>query len=173
MKSPQCVFSLVLVAVVLSWQNGCARQSERDPVEATNALVVCPGAIEPKRTNVEGGEQLMYRAVAEYPANEIIACISERLEKARWQPLKDDFWNPGLPSSHVRGWTHFVDSIVHPEATVDQWSGQWTNATGDVAWYTLQYVYPPGDRHTLNIYAGYIPAGMAKKVPKTPGTPTR
>lgn len=127
---------------------------------------MCPGAQAVSWVRFEGTDQLGYQANVEYPADSIISCISKKLSESGWRPLKEDFWNPGLPSSHVRGWTQFTDATVHPEATVDQWASQWENATGDVVWYSLRYVYPPGDRHRLAVNAGLVPVNIAKKMSK-------
>jgi hypothetical protein len=102
----------------------------------------------------EGTDQLSYQIEVEYPAVSIVSCISTQLAEKGWRPLKEDYWNPGLPSSHVRGWTQFVDASVHPEATVDQWAAQWENAAGNLVWYSMRYVYPPGDRRRLAVNAG-------------------
>jgi hypothetical protein len=134
----------------------------------TDALIVCPGAESVNWVRFEGTDQLGYQVKVEYPADSIISCISKTLDENGWQPLREDFWNPGLPSSHVRGWTQFTDATVHPEATVDSWASQWQNQAGDVAWYFLQYRYPPKDRYTLFVNAGFIPANKAKNEPKIP-----
>ncbi len=96
-----------------------------------------------------GTDQLAYNVKVEYPADSITAYISKKLNENSWQPLKEDFWIPGLRSSQVKGWTHFTDATVHPEATVDAWVTQWQNQAGDVAWYYLRYRYPQQDRYTL------------------------
>jgi len=154
--------------LVACGQAGCGRRGHDDVARDGVTLDACPGAADIKRTSVEGTTQLSYRVAADYPAEGILMCINSQLREKEWRALEDDFWNPGLSSSHVRGWTHFVDSTVQPDATVDQWSGQWVNQTGDIVWYSLRYSYPPSDRHNLMVFAGYIPADIAGKMPKTP-----
>jgi hypothetical protein len=159
-----CVFALLVLA------SGLAACRHANTAHHTDAMIVCPGAEGVNWEQFQGTDQLAYRVKVEYPADSIIACISKKLSENGWQPLKEDFWNPGLPSSQVRGWTHSTDATVHPEATVDAWATQWQNQAGDVAWYFLQYRYPPHDRHTLFVNAGFIPANKAKNEPKTPQT---
>lgn len=125
---------------------------------------------EPRGVNWEqfhGTDHLAHQMKVEYPADSIIASISKKLSENGWQPLKKDFWNPGLPLSQVSGWTQFTDATVHPEATVDAWVTQWQNQAGDVAWCYLQYRYPPQDRFTLFVNAGFIPENKVKNEPKT------
>jgi hypothetical protein len=149
---------------------GCRPSIHEETPRHTDALIVCPGAEAVRWVWFEGSDQLGYQVKVEYPADSIISCISTKLSENGWEPLKEDFWNPGLPSSHVRGWTQFTDATVHPEATVDGWLSQWQNQAGDIVWYGLQYRYPPKDRYTLFVNAGFIPADIAKKQPKTPQT---
>lgn len=142
------------------------RQNHQERPLHPNVLIVCKGAIDAKWTTSQGSDQLSYQVKVEYPANSILSCISKALKETGWRPLRDDYWNPGLPSSHVRGWTQFADATVPPTATVDQWVAQWEDKTGNIAWYVLRYRYPPGDRCTLTVYAGFVPADIAKKTPK-------
>ena len=159
-----CAYALLVLA------SGTAACRHRNTTHHTDALIVCPGAEGVNWEQFQGTDHLVYQVKVEYPADSIIACISKKLSENGWQPLKEDFWNPGLPSSQVRGWTHSTDATVHPEATVDAWATQWQNQAGDVAWYYLQYTYPPQDRFTLFVNAGFIPANQAKNEPKTPQT---
>jgi len=155
-------------AFLFSGLNGCARGAHQDTPRHAEALIVCPGAKQANWLKFEGSDQLSYQIEVEYPASSIVSCISTQLREKGWRPLQEDFWNPGLPSSHVRGWTQSVDATVHPEATVDAWVAQWENEAGDIVWYSLTYKYPPGDRYSLTVHAGFVPASIAKKMPKDP-----
>jgi hypothetical protein len=157
---------LALADVLLLVLTACGPSTHQETPRHTDALIVCPGAEAVSWMRFEGTDQLGYRVKVEYPADSIIACISKKLSENGWQPLQEDFWNSGLPSSHVRGWTQFTDATAHPEATVDAWASQWQNQAGDIVWYSFRYVYPPGDRHTLTINAGFVPANIAKKMTK-------
>jgi len=167
--TPHTVLQRALVAsLVVVGLAACCPSIQQETPQHTEALIVCPGAEEVNWVRFEGTDQLRYQIKVEYPADGIVSCISKRLSENGWQPLKEDFWNPGLPSSYVRGWTQHADATVYPEATVDAWANQWRNQSGDVAWYFLQYRYPPHDRHTLFVNAGFIPASEAKTQPKVP-----
>ena len=146
----------------------CGPSIHQETARHTDALIVCPGAEAVHWVRFDGTDQLNYQMNVQYPADTVISCISQELNKNGWQALKEDFWNPGLASSKARRWTQFTDATVHPEATVDVWSNQWQNPAGDIAWYYLEYRYPPKDRYRLFVYAGFIAADIAKKQPKTP-----
>lgn len=163
-RLPRISFTTVLVL----WLTACGPSIHQGTPRHTDALIVCPGAEGVSWAEFEGTDHVGYQVKVEYPAESIISCISKKLSENGWQPLKEDFWNPGLPSSQVRGWTHTTDASGHPEATVDGWATQWQNQAGDIAWYALQYRYPPKGRYTLFVNAGFIPANKAKNEPKTP-----
>ena len=162
-----CIW-MVATTFLLFGTYGCARGTHQSVPHHPEALIIYPGAKETNWVKFEGTDQLSYQIAAEYPADGVVAYISAQLKEKRWQPLQEDFWNPGQPSSHVRGWVRFADATVHPEATVDAWAGQWRNDTDDIVWYYLTYKYPPGDRHSLAVNAGFVPASIARKVPKSP-----
>ena len=160
-------FPFLFLAIVALWsQTGCRHRHCSDSQQRNGALVVCPNASGVHWQKSDATEQVTYRIRSEYPAYAVLSCVSTELSRVGWQPLKGDFWNPGMPSSQVRGWTQFTDASLQPQATVDQWTGQWTNAAGDIAWYALRYTYPPDDRNHLVVAGGFIPATAAKKVDK-------
>lgn len=148
---------------------GCGR-GYRNSLAHPEALVVCPDATRIAYTRSKGIDQLSYQVAIEYPADAVLSSISEQLKDKEFRALAEDYWNPGLQSSQVRGWTQFIDATVSPEARVDQWLGEWQNRVGDVVWYSLQYRYPPGDRHTLTVQAGFIPASLTKNVSRPTNT---
>ena len=165
--APDAALARVTLAAVLALAlTACGRWKPKDTLHHTDALIVCPGAKSIYWTWFHGEDQLGYQVDAEYPADGVISCISRQLSANGWQPLSYDICNPNRPSSQVTGWTQFMDATVHPEATVDQWGAQWQNQTGDIAWYLLQYTYPPGDRLTVSVHAGLIAADIAKKMPQ-------
>jgi hypothetical protein len=163
------LFQRIAIATVMA-STSCGPSLHEETPRHTDALIVCPGSDAVHWVRFEGTDQLSYQVQVEYPADTVISCISQKLSQNGWQALEADFWNPGLPSSKVRRWAQFTDASVHPEATVDVWSNQWQNQAGDIAWYYLTYRYPPKDRHILFVNAGFIPADIAKKQPKTPQT---
>jgi len=159
---------LLLLAAGAMFCGGCNRGSGSDAEHRYKALVVCPGATDILRKKWENTDQVSYRIVVSYPAESVLSCISNKLSQTGWEPLKEDYWNPGFPSSHVRGWTQFADASVQPQSSVDQWLGQWKDGVGSIVWYSLQYRYPPGDRNHLTVAAGYIPADVASRIGSGP-----
>lgn len=134
----------------------------------SDALMVYPEATQVHWAKFNGTDQLIYQIKVDYPADEVIFWVSDQLKTKGWQARDEDYWNPGQPTSKVRGWTQFADATVQPQATVDAWVGQWENGSGDIAEYVLRYQYPPGDRYTLTVMAVLTPADLAKKAPKMP-----
>jgi hypothetical protein len=99
------------------------------------ALIV-PG----KATNVQDRAEydgvVRYDLPEPYPALQTLTTIRVTLEQRGWRPLSDDLWNPGLPSSHVRGWGEVVDENSR---TVRSWSGEWKDRAGNVVSYAFLY----------------------------------
>jgi hypothetical protein len=77
------------------------------------------------------------------PAPHTIVEITRHLDQLGWEPLKEDFLNPGVPTSLVRGWTDYQDDVR--DQYVWQWQGQWQSARGDIATYDLKYTNAGGD----------------------------
>ncbi|HET6456484.1 MAG TPA: hypothetical protein VFI02_18930 [Armatimonadota bacterium] len=130
-----------------------------------SALVLLPWATDVHAAKFKGTDQLQYKLTEAYPAKSALTHISEQLQSQGWKPLKEDYLNPGLPSSHVRGWTRFLDGTQQPEQEVRQWMADWTNARGDVVRYGLKYRWPLNgkeDLKTLSVTAIYIPADLAR-----------
>jgi len=107
-----------------------------------------------------------YGLKEKYPAQDVLGKIAERLKKLGWKPLKEDWLNPGTPSSHVSGWGEFVDGTVEPERQEHQWLAQWKNRAGDVVVYCFTYSYPrkgKPDLQALWVNGSWFPAsGVAK-----------
>jgi hypothetical protein len=100
----------------------------------------------------------------------VLRTISTRLEQAGWQPLKEDWLNPGLPTSHVRGWVYFEDSTTQPSTSVRGWNGDWKNSAHDILTYMLEYRCPGNlcsstrDLRDLRVIAIHIPADLAEQI---------
>ncbi len=132
--------------------------------------MVWRSAKEIKHAKDVGADKVSYKVQTDYPADDVISFISKELKGKGWEPLREDYLNPGVPSSHVRGWTEFSDSTTHPETHVHQWLAQWENDAGDIVWYTLQYRYPKGrapSLDVLDVIAAYIPAKVAKPLKRS------
>jgi hypothetical protein len=139
-------------------------QNKQEPkvLNVSRALVVLPEAIDANYViNEKGSIQLGYRMKEPYPANGVIDEVSTRLEKSRWTPLKEDYLNPGLLSSHVRGWSRFEI----PAKIVHQWIGDWKDEYGNIVRYAFRYTYPKKEKQNLSIltiYAFLTPASLVK-----------
>lgn len=107
-----------------------------------------------------------YHVSSKFPATPVIGWISDRLQKAGWEPLKYDFLNPDSPSSHVTGWTYFLDGRKRPAPCVHQWLGDWKDASGNIVRYGFRYTQPGCSTFALTdleVNAWYIPADVARQ----------
>jgi hypothetical protein len=179
-------FTLILIwlsAAVLEI-GGCQRSSDGARRHA-DSLLVAPLAVNPKYSAYpDGREQLTYTIDTEYPAEQTISFISAELQKRRWEPLREDFLNPGIPSSQMRGWTQFEDASREPIATVRQWACDWEDGAHNITIYDLKYRYALSgtrdatDSRALQVLALYIPVAIAENMkhvtkPDQPRTQSR
>jgi len=108
-----------------------------------------------------------YSVNEKYPAQDVVSQISDRMKKLGWEPLKEDWLNPGIPSSHVGGWTEYIDATVKPERRVHAWKAQWKNGAGDVVDYNFQYSYPrnaKADLQSLWVNGSWFPRSAVAKL---------
>jgi hypothetical protein len=161
------VFLIASVTVVASACCGQVTTVHYTP----NFLVLAPSAKDPSYlTQSDGRQELTYSCEVEYPAENVIAFISKQLRANDWKLLKEDFMNPGLPSSHIGGWTDFEDGATKPSTHVYQWMADWENEGHDIVRYNLEYRSPAAstrDLHTLRVIALYIPAPVASEMKRT------
>ena len=69
-----------------------------------------------------------------------------------------------MPSSHVTGWSDFIDATTKPRREVYQWLAQWENKNQDIMWVALRYSYPErgkADLKTLTVYMIFMPSDLA------------
>ena len=169
-----CYARIRLVCFVLffftcnsSW---CQQSPNDDGRTTASFFVVVPGATGVKQSIFQGKDEIIYRVQSEYPANDVLSAISARLKKVGWEPLKEDWLNPGLPSSHIRGWTYFEDEATRPATSVRAWGAQWKNGAHDILEYNLEYRCPGNlcsstyDLHDLRVVAIRVPADLAKRI---------
>jgi hypothetical protein len=161
---------ILLLASMLGMVGGCQRPSESAKTHA-DSLLVAPSAINPKYLAYsDGREQLTYTIDTDYPADSTIFFLSTQLQNRRWTALREDFLNPGIPSSQVRGWTQFEDRSEEPRATVRAWGCDWEDGAHNITTYFLRYRYQmsgahdPPDSRMLHVMALYIPAAVAEKM---------
>jgi hypothetical protein len=149
-----------------------APEDSAEPDEAANAaLIVLDGATQVRRDpGVYGSFHVAYGLKENHPASEAIQQITSRLTSLGWKPLKTDWSNPELESSHIRGWTDFRDATVTPVRHVHQWMAQWKDESGCIVDYGLTYSYPesgPQDLQSLWVNAGWYPAEGVKAMEAT------
>jgi hypothetical protein len=156
---------LILTVAIACWSQG-ARNADDRP----RSLILLSSAFDVRYVSFQGRPQLSYTVHIDYPAERALKAISNKLRATGWTPLKADFWNPSIPSSHVRGWQQFEDATTKPETIVSSWMGQWENPRHDIVSYSLEYRYPADakpDLDRLRVIAVFIPASIAAKMPKT------
>src|SRR5713226_9499182 len=101
------LLTVLLLASAMELVGGCHWRSDTER-KHSESLLIAPSAINPKYLAYsDGREQLTYMVDTEYPAAPTIAFLSPQLPKQRWIALREDFFNPGIPTSEVRGWTQF------------------------------------------------------------------
>jgi len=140
--------------------------AKADEEAGREALIVLDGA-----TRVEHGRGaygslfVSFSFTEAYPAPKAIQQISSHLRDLAWVPLKEDWLNPGLPSSHVRGWTDFGDNTGNSPRHVHQWGAQWQDSRGNLVAYSLRYAYPEGgprELRSLWVNGTWFPARSVK-----------
>jgi hypothetical protein len=161
---------ILLLASMLEMVGGCQRASDSAKRHA-DSLIVAPSAVSPRYLAYpDGREQLTYMVDTEYPAESTIAFLSTQLRNRRWTALREDFLNPGIPTSEVRGWMQFEDASREPRASVRVWGCDWEDGAHNITLYYLEYRYPlsgahdPPDARMLHVMALYIPAAVAEKM---------
>jgi len=134
--------------------------------ERSVALISYPDATEIRFGEQGSTDRLSYHVSSKFPATPVIDWISDKLQKVGWEPLKYDFLNPNLPSSHLTGWTYFLDERKGPALCVHQWLGDWKDASGNIVRYGFRYAQPGCSTLALTdleVNAWYIPADVARQ----------
>jgi hypothetical protein len=136
------------------------------------ALIIYPAGKEIQtHTERDGRASLVYWVQQNYPAHEILSYIKDRLASQRWKPLMNDWLNPESPSSHVRGWSTWVDGTVTPNSRVHQWFADWQNEHGDLVFYEFRYdstfdrsrrLDEPPDNSRLRVTVLFTPKEVAE-----------
>ncbi len=145
-----------------------------EPVEPKPYLAPYPGS---RVTSAAGIDAIAYEIDEPYPAERVLQFIKSRVP-AEFRPLAEDFMNPGVPTSHVRGWTSYEDATT-PTASVHQWQAEWKDAEGNILAYTLEYrsagdhLDPPTSTK-LRVTGHFLPRALADAMPRAvqpPPTP--
>jgi hypothetical protein len=161
---------ILLIASISEPVGECQKTSESSKKDS-ESLLIAPSAINPKYLAYpDGREQLTYLLDTDYPVESTISFISAGLQKRGWDALRDDFLNPGTPTSLVRGWMQYEDASRDPRASVRQWACDWEDGAHNITRYDLKYRYPmsgthdPPDSRMLHVVSLYIPANIVKKM---------
>ena len=122
-----------------------------------------------------GGYQRGYIVEQPFPAQRVIDDILLRLESLNWKPMDYDWLNPGVPTSHKRGWHEYRGGIPGRARHFHEWDAHWQNKDGDIVSYTFQYSYALGENpnlNTLSVYCAWYPfdyvTSMKEAVQLTP-----
>lgn len=135
-----------------------------------SCFVIAPAATKIGHSIFQGKDQFWYSVQAPYPADDVLKLITGRLKGMGWVALKEDWLNPGLPSSHIRGWNYYEDQTTYPTTSVRVWGADWENRAHDILSYQLEYRCPDNlcastaGLDDLRVIAIYIPAKLAKQI---------
>ncbi len=162
-------FALVILIMFVLCGNPSCQEATTTGQELRPCLVVVPGGTDIKSIRYHGEDQLSYLVQSQYPADDVLHAIGSQLAKTGWKPLKEDYLNPGLASSQVRGFQYFPDLTTHPKSSARRWVGQWENGAHDIVNYMLEYrctedlCSSTRDLHDLHVSAIYIPAELRSR----------
>ncbi len=165
LETSRKIMSFVAVLIVVNLFLSCSgkKSSSQNPRDYSDALIILPNATNVHYTKLQGTDQVVYNLKVNYPATDIINNILKQLHLKGWQPLKEDFLNPGLPTSYIRGWTNFVDATKNPQREVYLWMSDWKNNKSDIVRYSFKYEYPingPKNLSSLQVIVIYTPASI-------------
>lgn len=144
----------------------CAEKNSQSASDYSDALIILKKASNVKYYKLNGTDQISYKLIAQYPAEDEILDLNNRLKRKGWNSLKKDWLNPEIPTSHERGWTKFIDGTKNPNLEVYSWKSDWTNEKEDILSFALRYSYPvktKSNMMALNVIGIYLPSEMAKK----------
>ena len=159
--------SLFACFVVLSLLSGC-KDTRPKIYNYSNAFVILENAEHTFYDLRDGGSiQLSYKIKENYPATSAIKQIASQMKANGWESLKEDYLNPGLPSSQVKGWIDFEDTSRLPTKIVHQWMGDWQDKHANIVRYAFIYQYPKNkDKNlsVLQIHEIYTPASLVNLI---------
>jgi hypothetical protein len=111
------------------------------PVAKNESLQPYPGSNVIRSVQQADGAGVEYEVSVPYPSEPVLAFITAHVP-ADFHPRKEDFMNPGIPTSHVRGWTSYGDLTTQPPSWVHHWAGEWEDSAGNILSYDLMYRSP-------------------------------
>jgi hypothetical protein len=172
-----CTRTLVLL-VVAAAVTSC-RPNGNDPLVLPPELIIEKGAADVRtQKRADGGVELSYRAVEQFPAESLLSELKGALPTERWRPLTENWLNPGLPSGNSRGWTSFADGTKKPPKLVHVWSAAWQDSQGNLVEYSVTYESrerpvenwsAPPDDSTAIVTASWLPAAAVEELRRAAG----
>lgn len=127
-------------------------------------LIVLPGAVNVRHLQEYDGGVSYELERTDYPAENVIAHIRDRLRAEGWEERGTDLLNPDVANSFKAGWVRFLKGGT----TVFVWHADWTKK-GAVVYYDLRYTaagptidVEPMDR--LSITAFYYSPETAREL---------
>ncbi len=157
---------LLMTALSVSLVFGCNQQQGQSKGEYSDSLIVHPRANDVRFSKHKGTDQLTYRVEEKFPASDVIGWISKKLRENGWEALAYHYLSPHLLSSHVKGWTKFIDATKSTKQIVHSWAAEWKDRSENVVHYALQYRYPEDGNPNLTeleVIAVYTPARLARQ----------
>jgi hypothetical protein len=163
MKTFSRIIFLFLLVILFS----CQAKSSQNPKDYSDSLLVLPGATNILYAKANQCDQVTYNLSIDYPAPSVTDQLLKTLSDKGWSPLKEDYLNPGLPTSFVRGWSSYEDMTKKPTSIVYSWKTDWQNAKGDVLVYAMKYSYPANskpDKSNLGVAVIFVEAKIAQEM---------
>ena len=105
---------LAFFACIVVWAGLYEARQQVESAERPAALILYPGATAIRFDQRGSAYRLSYHVNSKYPATPVIELISNKLQNAGWKPLRYDFLNPHIPSSHLKGWQEFLQGTNEP-----------------------------------------------------------
>jgi hypothetical protein len=112
---------ILIVFCILVLTLSCREQNRQSASNYSDSLIVLKGASNVHYHKVYGQDQISYKIFNKHPAKDTISELNTRLESKGWKPLKENWLNPGVPTSHIRGWGSYIDGTTNPELKVHSW----------------------------------------------------
>ena len=134
--------STTVVIAFLTFFLGCGTKDSQGPAEYSESLIIPPGGENINYYKMKGTDQVQFQIKERFPASSIIQYIDTKLKDMGWSHLEYDFMNPDIHTSHISGWTSYIEGTKNPELEVKAWSSDWKNEKGDIVRYFFMYSSP-------------------------------
>src|SRR2546423_237628 len=103
------------VICIASALTACARaQTPPAAQDVPRGVTIPQNATDIKVRRQGNAADVVYKIRCPFPATEFLQEVNRSLSNAGFAPMAMDWLNPTVPSSHLRGWTPFIDGTVTP-----------------------------------------------------------